>query len=117
MREQVNESKKQRDKYRMFSSKLKEEAGLLTKPKLLQDMQNHMDERDNLLTELEQLKETHEKYRTSINALKKNIKKLHHKVVTIKKPKCEEISKKPSRIYKGRPSLLSVPQNACDDFF
>lgn len=76
-----------------------------------------MEERDSLLSELEQLKETHEKYRTSINALKKNMKKLQRKVTTFKKPKFEEVSKKSSRIYKGRPSLLPVPENACDNFF
>lgn len=122
IRELLNGNKKQRDYYRVGIIRKKENAGLLTKPKLLHDMEDTMHEKDRLQSELEHLKVSTEKYKNQIECVKSHIKRnvKHHNKTIIKYDKAVEsvtgTEKTKRRFFKGRPSLLTIKDSICDDF-
>lgn len=109
--------------------KEKENAGLLTKPKLLRDMEDTMHERDRLQSEMEQLKLVTVKYKNQIESVKSHIKKNVKRNAKREKLKtavgvtdnnCNIINntstKTERKLFKGRPSLLTIKDSVCDEF-
>lgn len=95
----------ERDRYRMMINKLREETGILFKPKLLEDMENAIQEADTTVNALKEMKEKQETQLSQLRAIRKNIE-----IVTNYKmlPTAEErmrTANAPSRIFKGRPEL------------
>lgn len=100
--------------------KEKDNAGLLTKPKLLRDMEDTMNERDRLQAEMEELKALTEKYKKQIECVKAHVKEERKRSMSRKKePKVVDTLSSSSaskrRIFKGRPSLLTIKESVCDD--
>lgn len=114
----MNENKKQRDKYRALTLKVKEDAGLLTKPKLLRDMEDTMHERDRLEEELQQLRTIIEKYKNQIENVKEHIKKCRRSMrkTTRNKLASTVCSIPRGKVFKGRPSLMTINESICTDF-
>lgn len=87
--------------------KLKEESGLLTKPKLLQDMETSMTEVKLYDKTLEKVKNEYNQKTQQIRNLRKNIA---YEMVMSKKHHREKRKKKTTaKYYKVRPTLI-VPK-------
>ncbi|KAK4874213.1 hypothetical protein RN001_013573 [Aquatica leii] len=78
-RERLNNIKLERDKYRLNIVKIIDESGLLTKTKLLIDMEESLEEIKTLENQIEKHKNLYEKTRESLKAIKINIKNTHPK--------------------------------------
>ncbi|KAF2896175.1 hypothetical protein ILUMI_09998 [Ignelater luminosus] len=103
-RERLNYFKQERDNYRIETDKLCEESGLLSKPKLLLDMEKALKEVDIKSKQLENLQEENQRIKYSLNAVKRNIKLAPAKIQTVKEaPTSKTVT---SRIYRGRPTLI-----------
>lgn len=102
-REKVNKTKLQRDTLRAESRKLKQQSGLLTKPKLLRDMEDAVQEVNVYLQELADMKAKHEVGKRRLWILKKNVGIAKREETRPAKPaeKLDEL-----KLYKGRPSLM-----------
>lgn len=94
--------------------KLKAESGLLTKPKLLQDMETSMQEVTLYEKTLEKVKNEYNLKTQQIRNLRKNIA---YEMVMSKKQHRERKKKKtPPKFFKVRPTLIvpKLPKNFLD---
>lgn len=94
--------------YRRMTTRMHEECGLLTKPKLLQDMENTIKDVTRSSFKLKELQQQHDKQKDQLRAIRRHIELAPTKLVTIKeKKKDDEHLKMPKqKIHKGRPTLL-----------
>lgn len=84
-------------------------------------MEDAMYERNRLQNELQELKESIDKYKVAIENAKEHIKKFKKKTRVIKdvnKAKDQRSissSNQRSRLFKGRPSLMTIKDSVCED--
>lgn len=79
-RERVNYYKQARDTMRLEIEKLKEDSGLLTKSRLLSDMETSLQEREQIKIELELLENVYEKNKKMIDNLKQYAEKIQERI-------------------------------------
>ncbi|XP_044759681.1 coiled-coil domain-containing protein 96-like isoform X2 [Coccinella septempunctata] len=114
IRERLNFYKTERDVIRNKTMKLKEESGLLTKPKLLQDMETSMQEATLYEKTLEKVKQEYNEKTQQIRNLRKNIA---YEMVMSKKQHRERKKKMPpAKFFKVRPTLIvpKLPESFLD---
>ncbi|KAK3909365.1 Coiled-coil domain-containing protein 96 [Frankliniella fusca] len=78
-RERVGCEKKRRDMSRSDTVRLRQEAGLLSEPKLLQDFKDSLSQKETLLKQLEDWKSKFESQKQNISALRKKQAMLQQK--------------------------------------
>ncbi|KAF5287498.1 hypothetical protein FQA39_LY04126 [Lamprigera yunnana] len=100
-RERVNSVKKARDNYRQSIVKMISDSGLLTKPKLLCDMEESIEEIKLLEDQIQLQEHLNEVTRNSLYAIKQNLKNKNIKAIATKKKKSLG-----GKVCKGRSTLV-----------
>ncbi|GJQ72211.1 hypothetical protein Trydic_g3302 [Trypoxylus dichotomus] len=99
-REKVNSLKKERDNLRCHIVKLQEDSGLLTKPKLLLDMQDTLEQIEACKSEIQRINATYSQKAKALEAIKRNIEEekeyFHPERKVVHKPK----------VWKGKRRLI-----------
>lgn len=72
-RERLSSEKRRRDMSRSDAVRLRQEAGLLSEPKLLQDYRESLEEKENLLQEMQDLKKRFESQKQNIMTLRRTL--------------------------------------------
>ncbi|KAK9885461.1 hypothetical protein WA026_010956 [Henosepilachna vigintioctopunctata] len=112
MRERLNFCKTERDEIRNKTMKLKAASGLLTKPKLLLDMETSLEEAKLLEETLEKIKSEYNTKTQKIRCLRKNIA---YEMMMNRKPQKKKKKAAP-KFYNPRPTLVmpKLPTNVID---
>ncbi|CAG9763221.1 unnamed protein product [Ceutorhynchus assimilis] len=112
IRFQLNDYKQRRDACRHRIAKIRNESGLLTKPTLLRDMKEELDNVELLTQKLQTCKQTNVKLVKRIKTIRlkieqvKEMKKVSSKRLIKKESSIPGASDTKPMLYRGRPSLL-----------
>ncbi|XP_022920989.2 cilia- and flagella-associated protein 184-like [Onthophagus taurus] len=106
-RERVADLKHERDTLRSNIVRLQEDSGLLTKRKLLLDMEDTLDQITNIKMEVEKVEKTYQENAKALNIIKHNIKVEREAYQNRAFKLTDVVCKKPKvqKVYKGRNNI------------